>query len=80
MWNLEGQAKSSTATPPLLKSLRLFTPKQPESPVKVVAVHEENWPQMTLALGLANGSIYVLRGDVGKPTMPQRLNFVACMI
>lgn len=66
VWNLEGQAKSSTATPPLLKAVRLFTPKQTEAPVTVLAVHEENWPQMTLAAGLANGSIHVLRGDVGE--------------
>ena len=72
VWNLEGQAKSSTATPPLLKSLRLFTPKQPEAPVTAVAVQEENWPQMTLAIGLANGSIYVIRGDVGMPAIASK--------
>lgn len=66
VWNLERPAKSSTATPPLLKSLRLFTQKQLEAPVTVLAVHEESWPQMTIAVGLANGLIYVLRGDVGR--------------
>lgn len=66
VWNLEGQPKSSTASPPCLRTLRMFTPKQPEAEVTALAVHEESWPTMTIAVGLASGSVYVLRGDVGK--------------
>lgn len=66
VWNLEGQPKSSTTSPPCLKALRLFTPKQPEAEITALAVHEERWPIMSLAVGLASGSVYVLRGDVGK--------------
>ena len=65
VWNLEGQPKSSTASPPCLRTLRMFTPKQPEAEVTALAVHEESWPTMTIAVGLASGSVYVLRGDVG---------------
>ena len=66
VWNLEGQPKSSTASPPCLKAFRLFTPKQPEAEITALAVHEERWPSMSLAVGLASGSVYVLRGDVGE--------------
>lgn len=65
VWNLEGQPKSSTASPPCLKTLRVFAPKQPEADITALAVHEESWPHMTLAIGLANGSVYCMRGDVG---------------
>ncbi|KAL3155173.1 hypothetical protein ABBQ32_013114 [Trebouxia sp. C0010 RCD-2024] len=66
VWNLEGQLKSSTASPPCLKTLKVFAPKQPEADITALAVHEENWPHMSLAIGLANGNIYCILGDIGK--------------
>lgn len=78
IWNMEGQPKTSTASPPCLKSLKLFTPKQPEGPVTALAVYEESWPQLTAAVGLANGAVYVLRGDVGVRD-PQSLK-LCCII
>lgn len=67
VWNLEGQLKSSTASPPCLKTLKVFAPKQPEADITALAVHEENWPHMSLAIGLANGNIYCILGDIGAP-------------
>lgn len=67
VWNLEGQPKSSTASPPCLKTLKVFAPKQPEADITALAVHEESWPHMSLAIGLANGSVYCMRGDIGLP-------------
>lgn len=67
VWNLEGQPKSSTASPPCLKTLKAFVPKQPEADITALAVHEESWPHMTLAIGLVNGNVYCIRGDIGMP-------------
>lgn len=80
-WNLEGQPKSSTASPPCLRTLRVFTPKQPEAEVTAMAVHEESWPTMTIAVGLASGSVYVLRGDVGMQChLLQQLLLLLCNV
>lgn len=68
VWNLEGQPKSDTSAPPCLKTVKAFVPKQPEADVTAFAVHEESWPHMTLAVGLANGSVYCMQGDIGMLT------------
>lgn len=80
VWNLEGQPKSSTAVPPCLRSLRLFTPKQPEGEVTALAVHEESWPVMTIAAGLTSGSVYVLRGDIGVHAFTVILGLLFCLL
>ncbi|KAK9806296.1 hypothetical protein WJX72_009074 [[Myrmecia] bisecta] len=72
-WNLEGSSSRSSAAPPCLRAIKCFTAKQPEAEITALAAHEEVWPHMTLALGLANGSIYLLRGDIARDKLTRTI-------
>lgn len=47
-----------------LRAIDCFTGKQSHSEVKQMTVHNA-WPQLLYALGLADGSILLIRGDTG---------------
>lgn len=58
-----------TSGPVCLRTIKPFTSKSKakedfDASVTVVQVHEERVPNMTVALGLSNGTVLVIRGDV----------------
>ena len=69
IWNAQsgGPVRAGPRAAPLLcmRTIRAFAAKLPESEITTMSVHEETWPQMTIALGLASGQVLLLRGDVG---------------
>ena len=65
LWNLDEPWLGPA--PGLLRAVKAFpaAAKLPESPVTAVAVQEASWPHFMAALGLANGQLCMLRGDIG---------------
>lgn len=51
--------------PALLRSLDCFPGKQEVTEISHMAVHN-SWPQLVYALGLANGTIILLKADTGE--------------
>lgn len=65
VWNVESWGKLAKA-PVLLRTLDVFTGKQAAAEVTLLALHEGTWPQLTYAVGLASGTVLVLRADTGE--------------
>ncbi|KAK3285147.1 Vacuolar protein sorting-associated protein 11 [Cymbomonas tetramitiformis] len=55
-----------TSSPPCLRSLRIFAYKFPEVQVTSFLAAEEGASQLVVAVGLENGQVYVIRGDVAR--------------
>nr|XP_010942636.1 vacuolar protein-sorting-associated protein 11 homolog [Elaeis guineensis] len=57
---------SSTTTPLCVQILRIFTNQFPEAKITSFLVLEEAPPILLIAIGLDNGSIYCIKGDVAR--------------
>eukprot|EP00884_Botryococcus_braunii_P005454 jgi/Botrbrau1/1490/Bobra.178_3s0045.1 len=64
-WDLEASSRASPA-PPCVRTIKPFASKAAEAEVTTLAVCQEGWPKVSLALGLANGQVLVLRGETGR--------------
>ena len=63
-WNLQAVPGLGGAPPPPVRTVKVFTAKHPaDAAVTVLAVHDQEWPALTVALGMSNGRVLVLRGD-----------------
>ena len=71
LWDLA--ASRPGEPPPALKPLegiRIGSPKLPlATPMTAFAVYCTAWPSVTVAAGLADGSVLLLRGDAGPLTL-----------
>lgn len=67
LWDLA--ARRVGEAPPAMRPLegvRLASPKLPlPTALTAIAVHGDGWPSISVAAGLADGSVYLLRGDAG---------------
>ncbi|KAK6918756.1 Zinc finger, RING-type [Dillenia turbinata] len=61
----EGTSTSSS-TPECIQILRIFTNQFPEAKIKSFLVLEEAPPILLIAIGLDNGSIYCIKGDIAR--------------
>ncbi|CAA6653614.1 unnamed protein product [Spirodela intermedia] len=57
---------SSTTTPICIQILRIFTNQFPEAKITSFLVLEEVSPVLLISIGLDNGSIYCIRGDIAR--------------
>ncbi|CAL0304410.1 unnamed protein product [Lupinus luteus] len=57
---------SSTASPDCVGILRIFTSQFPEAKITSFLVLEEVPPILLIAIGLNNGSIYCIKGDIAR--------------
>ncbi|KAH9616226.1 hypothetical protein KSS87_015455 [Heliosperma pusillum] len=62
---VEGSS-SSTAVPDCIQILRIFTNQFPEGKITSFLVLEEAPPILVIAIGLDNGSIYCIKGDIAR--------------
>ncbi|XP_074286489.1 vacuolar protein-sorting-associated protein 11 homolog [Silene latifolia] len=62
---VEGSS-TSTAVPDCIQTLRIFTNQFPEAKITSFLVLEEAPPILVIAIGLDNGSIYCIKGDIGR--------------
>lgn len=67
VWSLDNVSRdasdSAAATPQPTRSAKVFNAKHPESEVTTLAVHEARNGTLTIAAGLASGSVYVMQGE-----------------
>ncbi|CAM6101360.1 unnamed protein product [Calypogeia fissa] len=68
MWDLDKilPEGSSSTGPALVRTLRIFTSKFPEAKITSFLVYEEAAPILLVCIGLDNGYIYAIRGDVAR--------------
>jgi len=65
LWDLDKCAfTEESPRPPCLRTVKLFSAKFPEAPITCFKVYEEGPTQLSMAIGLENGSVYIIRGDV----------------
>lgn len=68
LWDLA--ARPAGEAPPALRpqdGIRLASPKLPlPTALTAIAVNGDAWPSISVAAGLADGSVYLLRGDTGR--------------
>ncbi|KAK6919237.1 Clathrin, heavy chain/VPS, 7-fold repeat [Dillenia turbinata] len=57
---------TSTSTPECIQILRIFTNQFPEAKIKSFLVLEEAPPILLIAIGLDNGGIYCIKGDIAR--------------
>uniref|UniRef100_A0A1D1XE62 Vacuolar protein sorting-associated protein 11 homolog n=1 Tax=Anthurium amnicola TaxID=1678845 RepID=A0A1D1XE62_9ARAE len=57
---------SSTTTPVCIQILRVFTNQFPEAKITSLLVLEEAPPVLLISIGLDNGCIYCIRGDIAR--------------
>ncbi|KAK9741925.1 hypothetical protein RND81_03G138000 [Saponaria officinalis] len=62
---VEGSS-TSTAVPDCIQILRIFTNQFPEAKITSFLVLEEAPPILVIAIGLDNGSIYCIKGDIAR--------------
>ncbi|XP_021845729.1 vacuolar protein-sorting-associated protein 11 homolog [Spinacia oleracea] len=65
---MEGQEGTSTSAtvPDCVQILRIFTNQFPEAKITSFLVLEETPPILLIAIGLDNGSIYCIKGDIAR--------------
>ncbi|XP_051151972.1 vacuolar protein-sorting-associated protein 11 homolog [Andrographis paniculata] len=63
---LEEGSSASTPTPECVQILRIFTNQFPEAKITSFLVFEEAPPIIFVALGLENGCIYCIQGDIAR--------------
>ncbi|GMY11086.1 vacuolar protein-sorting-associated protein 11 homolog [Fagus crenata] len=59
-------SSSSTTTPDCIGILRIFTTQFPQAKITSFLVLEEAPPILLIAIGLDNGCIYCIKGDIGR--------------
>jgi hypothetical protein len=65
VWSLDSIPPGGA--PQLLRAFKAFpaSSKSPDTDVTAMQVHEDAWPHFTIALGMANSQVHIIRGDIG---------------